>query len=473
MSNMKLTIAPLSTPGSISYEACEAIKNAKRLFIQTECHPSSKWLREYGCGYMAMDDIYDEAEDFDELNARIAERLLSTEEDAVYAPVGRGVSDALLQALKQRALTLSNDTRIVVLPGTGYADAAIAAAGQPFSASQAMVAAASTLPDAIDTHIPLCIEEIDTRLRASEVKLALGEYYPDDMQVIFCHMEQDGTYSCKSIKLYELDRQWAYFAATTLLIEPCGLEELSSYGIDSLVDVVNRLRGPSGCPWDREQTHKSIEASLIEESYEVIDAIDRDDMSALCEELGDVLLQVVFHAQIESEKHDFNIRDVTTGIVQKLMYRHPHVFGSVSVSGTEEVLKNWDELKNKEKRLGSIADTLNAVPKSFPALMRSQKLIKRASKGGYEPYGAVEGIDALIAQAEALKANIEAKGSSNAKGSDAALEAMLGDMLFTLCQAASGLKIDAELALMRRDDEFCDKFSQDISKSSKCSVNKD
>ena len=153
--------------------------------------------------------------------------------------------------------------------------------------------------------------------------------------------------------------------------------------LEQAVRTIWRLRQNDGCPWDREQTHMSLRNTMIEEAYEAVDAIERDDMDALCEELGDVLLQIVFHAQIETEASDFTIRDVTTGIVKKLMYRHPHVFSALKVSGTEEVLKNWEELKKKEKHIHSATEAMQAVPQCFPSLMRAGKLQKRAAATGY------------------------------------------------------------------------------------------
>ena len=349
---MKLTIAPLSTPLSITAAAQQAIIAADRLFIQTEQHPSAYWLKDSGIEYGSMDDLYESCYDFDELNAAIAQRLLEGDTDTVYAPVGRGVGSALLEAIRTRAD--ETGAKLCILSASGYAEAALCAAGQPTGSVR--ILSANELPCRIDTSVPLCIEEVDTPIRAGEVKLALGEYYPDEHGVTLACMDGRGAYHCSDIKLYELDRQRnSFFAATVLIVPPAALEQLDRHGMDSLVDVLKRLRGENGCPWDREQTHMSLRNTMIEEAYEAVDAIERDDTDALCEELGDVLLQIVFHAQIETEASDFTIRDVTTGIVKKLMYRHPHVFSALKVSGTEEVLKNWEELKKKEKHIHSAA----------------------------------------------------------------------------------------------------------------------
>ena len=172
---MKLTIAPLSTPLSITAAAQQAIIAADRLFIQTEQHPSAYWLKDSGIEYGSMDDLYESCYDFDELNAAIAHRLLEGDTDTVYAPVGRGVGSALLEAIRTRAD--ETGAKLSILSASGYAEAALCAAGQPTGSVR--ILSANELPCRIDTSVPLCIEEVDTPIRAGEVKLALGEYYPD------------------------------------------------------------------------------------------------------------------------------------------------------------------------------------------------------------------------------------------------------------------------------------------------------
>ena len=151
------------------------------------------------------------------------------------------------------------------------------------------------------------------------------------------------------------------------------------YSFGDLVDIVKMLRGEGGCPWDREQDHKSIRDDLIEETYEVIEAIDTEDPELLREELGDVLLQIVFHASISTDDKEFNIDDVTDEICRKMIYRHPHVFGNVSADTSEEVLRNWEKLKSDEKQRKTVTDKLNAIPRQLPALMRATKVGKKAS----------------------------------------------------------------------------------------------
>lgn len=186
-------------------------------------------------------------------------------------------------------------------------------------------------------------------------------------------------------------------------------EDKSNYKIDDLLEIMRILRSPEGCPWDREQSHATIKKNMIEEAYEAVDAIEQNDEEALCEELGDVLLQIVFHAQMARESGKFDFEKVCDGICKKLILRHPHVFGTVKADTAEKVLDNWAEIKKAEKGQADTADVMNAVARSLPALMRGQKIAKAAVKGGIiEPVqtlpDAKEKINALVWEAVRLAA---------------------------------------------------------------------
>ncbi|HWQ58460.1 MAG TPA: nucleoside triphosphate pyrophosphohydrolase [Clostridia bacterium] len=447
---MKLIVAALSTPGSISCAAEAAVKNANKLFLQTAHHPSAAWIVRAGLSFESMDDLYAEAEDFDALNSAIADRLARSGADAIYAVPGRGVGAALkaklLKACGEREIELT------LLPGIGYAEAALAMA-PAVSSGDVRIVEASALPLPLDPYVTLCVEEIDTPLRAREVKLALTEYFPDEHPAYFCHMDAQGSYSVSPIPLYELDRQNAYFAADALVVPAASFERLSRHGLEGLTGVMERLRAPGGCPWDAEQTHESLKKSLVEETYEVLDAIERNDMDALCEELGDLLLQVVFHAQLEAELRSFTMRDVTTGIVNKLVYRHPHVFGDVSVSGSAEVLVNWDQLKKKEKRQDTVSEAMESVPRGFPALMRAQKLQKKAATVGFDWPDASGALDKLAEEADELRTAVGGEG-------EARVFEEAGDLLFSAVNAARLAGCDAELALREACDKFLKRFTE-------------
>ena len=229
-------------------------------------------------------------------------------------------------------------------------------------------------------------------------------------------------------------------------------QQKDHYSISDLLDIVRLLRGEGGCPWDREQTHTSIRSDFIEETCEVIEAIDLDDKALLREELGDVLLQVVFHCRIEEETSTFTFDDVCDEVCKKLIIRHPHVFGDVTANTTDQVLKNWDAIKMETKGQERYTDTLTSVAKSLPALMRAQKVGKRAMRAGMD-FRCAEDAVACIGNE---KAELDAAVAKNDKAN---IEEEIGDLLFSCVNAARHLGVDAELALKSATEKFIKRFS--------------
>ncbi|WP_394273193.1 nucleoside triphosphate pyrophosphohydrolase [Butyricicoccus sp.] len=223
-----------------------------------------------------------------------------------------------------------------------------------------------------------------------------------------------------------------------------------NYKFEDLLKIMEILRSENGCMWDRAQDHHSIRRNFIEETYEVCEAIDNEDVDLLREELGDVLLQVVFHTRIEEEKGTFNIDDVADGICKKLIYRHPHIFGSVDVASTEEILNNWDELKKAEKGQESTTDTLNSVARSLPALIRAEKVQHKAAKVGFD-WDDISG--ALEKVQEELD---EVKRAANGDGD---LPEEIGDLLFAAVNVARFADTDPEGALNATTEKFIRRFS--------------
>ena len=223
------------------------------------------------------------------------------------------------------------------------------------------------------------------------------------------------------------------------------------YSIEDLLRIMEILRSPGGCPWDAEQTHESIKTGLIEETYEVIEAINKKDKDLLLEELGDVLLQVVFHSQMEKEIGAFDFGDVSDGICKKLIERHPHVFGEVKVSGTEEVLSNWDDIKRKSKGQKTQGSSMLKVPKELPALMRAQKIQSKAKKAGFDWDDMSGAFDALESEIKELKIAVSGKDSD-------AIEDEFGDVLFSCVNIARFIGVDSEQSLSRANDKFMSRF---------------
>lgn len=226
-----------------------------------------------------------------------------------------------------------------------------------------------------------------------------------------------------------------------------------TYGIDDLLDIMRLLRSPQGCPWDREQTHQSIRSNLLEEAHEVIEAINAGDPNPLCEELGDLFMQVVFHCQIAKDNNTFDFDDVVDGICKKLILRHPHVFSDAAVSNSKEVLENWDKIKRDSKGAKSQADLLMSVPKSLPALMRAAKVQSRAARVGFD-WPDVSG--AL----QALKSEISEFEQAIESGNTERIEDELGDVLFSVVNVSRFVGCDAEQSLTHACDKFIRRFAK-------------
>ena len=225
------------------------------------------------------------------------------------------------------------------------------------------------------------------------------------------------------------------------------------YDCGDLIDIVKILRAPGGCPWDREQTHESIKKNFIEETYEVIEAINKKEPAMLREELGDVLLQIALHCEMEREQGTFTFDDVCDEVCKKLIVRHPHVFGDVQADTAEQVLANWDVIKMQTKHQKSAAESMASVPRELPALMRAQKLQKKASKVGFDWDDASGALDKIHEETEELR-------EAMAGGDAAAAADELGDLLFSAVNAARFVGADAEEALTAATDKFYRRFAQ-------------
>jgi tetrapyrrole methylase family protein/MazG family protein len=291
---------------------------------------------------------------------------------------------------------------------------------------------------------PTLVGQLYGRHLASSVKLTLMNLFPADHPVILVHGAGTAGENVIAFPLYELDHSDETDHLTTLYLPP--LPEVSS--MESFQETIAHLRAPDGCPWDREQTHQSLRTALLEEAYEVLTALDANDMDALCEELGDLLLQILLHAQIAVEEGDFSLAQVIERINTKIKHRHPHVFGDVMVSGTDEVLQNWEEIKREEKgeAEGSMLDN---VPPTLPALALAQSYQRRVARVGFD-WPDVEGVVAKVAEEiEELQRTSDAAGR----------EDELGDLLFSLVNLARWLKVDAETALRAANARFAHRFA--------------
>lgn len=425
--------------GDLTERMLGEIERADCLFIQTADMPTAQEALLRRPSGRTLDFCFEQAEDFDALNRLIYEALSREEGRICYMVYGSANGDNTAAYARSRALT--EGCAVYMLPGVSLAQAALAAAGG--EAGSLIMSASEYRPGSLlDAGRARLYYALDSRILASELKCGLLEYYPDYAQMkLYSAMSGQ----VKSIPLFELDRQEASFYnyAACVYLPPLSLEECRRYSFEQLVGIMRRLRGENGCPWDLEQTHQSLRKHLIEEAYEALDAINQDDPEKLYDELGDVLMQVVFHAQIASEYQEFDISDVITAVCAKLIRRHPHIFDSVQAQTSSEVLYNWEQIKKGEKQISTLGEMAEDLPKSMPALMRAFKLSQRL-KGAF-PQDAQSSLDFALADINSIKSGIIAKED---------LELKAGLFLIKLCAALRSAGVQPEMALNRACDLF-------------------
>ena len=436
----ELTIVGLGfTEDALTLGAIRAMRGAGKVILRTERCAAAEYLRREGVPFETLDALYERAEDFAELNRLCAEAVA---EAARADRVAYGVFD-LRDASVAELLRLRPDAALVAGPlGEG---ALIAFAGD-----DAMLLNASDWADfRLDAWHGALLREVATRQLAGECKLVLMDCYPEESAV--AALLPDG--SLRRLPLCEIDRlpDEAYDHRLSFAVPAeRDFTKLRRFGVTQLIEILRRLRAPGGCPWDREQTHASIRQDLLEEAYEAADAIDRADEADMAEELGDVLLQVVFHAIIGEEHSEYTFADIASGVCEKMVRRHPHVFGEMRADTTDDVLDLWQKVKMVEKKQETQADSMRSVARALPALTRARKVAKRAAAVRFCAPDAKGSLAHVRSEIDELEAE--------AVGSEAA-QAELGDLLFALADAAVQYKVDAERALEKATDKFIRRFS--------------
>jgi len=437
---------------SITMGTFQLLKNSENVFFRTEIHPNVEYLRELGVKFSTYDNKYENLDSFDMVYEEIAKDLIykhKTLGDIVYAVPGHPmVAEKSVSILIE--LCKHENIDIEILPAISFVDAIMESLKIDPINGVKIIDAFDIQNQILDKRVGTIITQVYNKFIASEVKLRLMEYFNDNMEIYF--IRAAGVRELESIRkiyLYELDRQEDIDHLTSIYI-PKNLD--SSKDFYDLLEIMDVLRGKGGCPWDREQTHESLKRYFIEECYEVIEAIDEQDEGKLIEELGDVLLQVVFHSQIGKEDGYFNIGDVIKGICIKLIERHPHVFGEVKVSDSNEVLYNWDEIKKKEKGLETYTDELKHVAKSLPALIRSEKIQRKAAKVGFDWEDAAPALEKVVEECDEVKQVYKTQNREK-------IVEEVGDLIFSTVNVARLLDIDPEVALNYTIDKFISRFS--------------
>lgn len=339
-------------PHRLTIEALEVLKNAEKVYVRTLDHPVCEWLMTGEMELHSFDAIYEEEADFEGVYIRIVDELLekALDGDVVYAVPGHPmVAEQTVQLLLDQAEE-DGGLEVEIVSGESFLDIVFSSFGLDPVEGFMLLDAPRLAEAQLNPRLHTIIGQVYDRHIASDVKLTLMAKYPDDYHVFiadklgFAEGEQ-----VIEIPLYEMDQD-EYFSNHSLIYVPASEDDaVLRKDYERLKDIVATLRSPEGCPWDREQTHLSLRRHLIEEAYEVIAAIEQDDPDAMCEELGDLFLQVLLHAQIEAENGTFTLDDVIGQLNDKLIRRHPHVFGEERASSAEDAIKNWEAIKAKEK----------------------------------------------------------------------------------------------------------------------------
>src|SRR5438105_3809506 len=358
-----------------------------RVFVRTRFFPNLDQLLA-GVEWQSLDDLYEHAASMPELQSAMAKRVLeASSSEVVLAVPGDGtLGEAVLDQLR------AGGAVVELVAGVPLGLAALVVAGLSAADGAQLVEATSLGGSGVDLQIelnpcwPAVVTGVFSPRVASDLKLALGRVYPPEHRIVLVRHAGLNDEQVERVSLAELDRARVEFDHLTHLVLPPVVGYVPTGSAHGLRAIVARLRAPEiGCPWDLEQTHRSLIPYVIEEAYEVVDAIETDDSAGLADELGDLLLQVMLHAEVADQSDEFEWNDVIRTLSEKLVRRHPHVFGDVQVSGARDVVRNWDQLKAAERvHEPPPASALDGVPKSLPQLKRAAELSKRAIKAGFE-----------------------------------------------------------------------------------------
>jgi len=438
-------------PDQLTREAWEMLSSAKEVYVRTRQHPTVDALPAT-VEIHSFDEMYENGESFEEVYETITHKILELgrrEKGVIYGVPGHPfIAESTCTEIAR--LARLEGLRLHIVDGLSFLEPTFSALGlDPYpnlTLFDALTLGQAHVP-AFAPDAPVLIAQIYSRLVASEVKSTLTAIYPDTHPVKLVHNAGTKDQMIEELALYEIDRSEHIGLLTALYVPSLGV----GTSLEAFQEIVAHLRAPNGCPWDKEQTHESLRKHLLEESYEAIGAIDSGDFASMREEFGDLLLQIMLNSQIASEEGEFTFNDVVKGIYNKIIRRHPHVFGDVKVNGVEGVLTNWEKLKEKERK-GEGKTTkglLDGVPAILPALSQAQEYQDRAARVGFD-WPEIDGV--LEKVAEEIREVKEANDQDQ-------LGAELGDLFFALVNLARWKKVDAESALRGTNLKFKKRFS--------------
>jgi tetrapyrrole methylase family protein/MazG family protein len=453
---MTITILGLGpgNPAHLTREAWDVLSQAGEVYVRTARHPTVASLPA-GLTVHSFDGLYEALDDFAGVYETIAEQVVALgrrRQGVLYAVPGHPlVGESSVRRILLRAREEGIGVRLV--EGLSFVEPVLSLLEidglDGLQLADATDLATAHHP-ALDPDRPALIGQLYGQRLASQVKLTLMNAYPDEHPVTLVRAAGTREGMATTVPLYELDRGQSIDHLTAVYVSPIS----HAAGLPAFQETVARLRAPGGCPWDREQTHRTLRTNLLEETYEALAALDAEDDDKLCEELGDLLMQIAMHVQIATEEGAFRFADVIGGIDAKLKRRHPHVFGDLEVRGTADVLRNWEAIKASERASSGEENAhrsrLEGVPVTLPALARAQALGDRAARAGFD-WPDLEGVLAKVGEEIAELRGVE---DPEARARE------LGDLLFTLVNVARWLGVDAESGLRGTCDRFAHRYAE-------------
>ena len=429
------------------------IDENKAVYVRTNDHPVISTLEEEGVIFHSFDSIYEKHEQFEAVYKEIVEVLLekAKETDIVYAVPGHPlVAEKTVQLLIEK--DKEGIVSIEIAGGQSFLDSIFQALRiDPIEGFQLLDGTALDR-SSIQLRNHLIIGQVYDAFSASEVKLTLMDVLPYDYPIKIVTAAGSILEKIKEIELHELDREIDLNNLTSIYVPPVQEEKLLYKEFSQLRHIIAELRGPNGCPWDRKQTHESLRKYLLEESYELIEAINEGDIDHIIEELGDVLLQVMLHSQVGEDEGYFSIDDVIEGISDKMIRRHPHVFGEEQAESVDDVMKHWQNAKKQEAK-EETESILDGINRAMPNLLQAYELQRKAAKVGFDWLN-VEGAWEKVKE-EILEFQEELKEANNREQ----IESEFGDVLFSLVNIARFYKVDPELAIFQTNKKFLQRFS--------------
>ena len=435
---MKLSVVGLGfEKDHLTLQGLEEIKSADVVVLKTALTKTALSLTDRQIDFVSCDSLYDEAQDFSALDENIFEFLKKQKGKVVFCVNGSGTDDGTV-------IYLQDKCQFKIFPGVAQSQKALSVC--PQSKFQYFSATELIDSETLSTNVPLVVTEIDDKYLASALKEKLSKFFDDEEDVVLCN-------GCrvKNIALYEIDQQRSYDERTSLLIKTKPLTQKKSFEVADIKAILRVLRGENGCPWDKVQTHESLRANVLEEAYELVDAIDSGDIDNMIEEAGDNILQPYFHISLAEEDGEFDEKEVVASLCKKLIFRHSHVFGLDKATNSEDALSVWEKNKAIEKGTSSVTDSMHKVAKGLPSLTRASKVQKRASKNGFD-WNETDGLfDKLLEEADELKQAV-------ANNDNDEIEKEAGDLLFQAVNICRYLGMDAETTLNKAVTKFVNRF---------------